>query len=580
MDLITEARKFRKQKSKLNLNSELKIAVIGTASIQYFVMMLDFQLHNAGIDVEIYEGEYNGITMDVFDDNSALYAFKPDIVIVLNHYTDIKVFPKLLDDREEINRTIDELMAYYKAVWEKISRIEDVYILQSNFVIPPEHLLGNLETAVPYSKTSFFKTINEKLVSSVSKSVTIVDLDLLSQYYGKYQWFDYKAYFMSKSGFKIDYLPSVANLFKKQIVAMKGKTKKCLVLDLDNTLWGGVVGDLGYDGIQLDPNNAIGEAYRYFQSYILDLKNRGVILAVCSKNDEANAKEPFEKNPNMILKLDDISCFVANWDNKADNIRKIAAELNIGVDSLVFFDDNPAEREIIRSFVPECHVVEVPEDPALYALQLDKENPFEWLQITKEDLLRNNSYIENRNRTNLQTQFVNYDDYLRALEMSGIVGKLGEKDIPRFTQLLNKSNQFNLRTQRYSEGEIKEIVNSDSGACIYVDLKDKFSEYGIISCVVLKKEGLDCFIESWVMSCRVLKRSVENFMFEGVCKIAKELGCERLVGEYIPSAKNSMVKDFYDYLGFTLISNSDGVKKYELALDGKYKERKIFIARV
>lgn len=579
MSIINESRRLAKIIKKEPLKTNIKIAVLGTSSIQYIVMVLRYLLHEEGVDAEIYEGEFNGITMEVFDESSALYEFSPNIVILITHYLDIKNFPYLLDDDDRICSTVNTNIEYYKNVWNNLSRISNVNILQSNFVIPPEHVLGNLETTKGYSKTEFYRMINNRLTQEAPINVSIVDIDLIADYIGKYNWFDYKAYFLSKAPCKVEYIPFFVEPFKKQILALKGNTKKCIVLDLDNTLWGGVVGDLGYDGIQIDPNNAVGEAYRYFQNYLLELKNRGIILAVCSKNDEENAKEPFIKNKNMILKLDDISCFIANWNNKADNVKKIAAELNIGVDSLVFFDDNPAEREIVRTFVPGCHVVEVPQDPAMYVLQLDKENPFEWLQITKEDLLRSNSYIENRSRNSLQTQFVNYDDYLKALEMSGHVGKLDDKDVPRFTQLLNKSNQFNLRTKRYSEGDIQEIINSDKGQCIYVDLKDKFSQYGIISCAVLRKEGLDCFIESWVMSCRVLKRSVEDLMFEGVCEVAKELGCKKLIGEYIPSAKNSMVKDFYSLLGFTLIDDNSGIKRYELVLEDNINKRKIFITR-
>ena len=580
MSIINESRRLTKIIKKEPLKADFKIAVLGSSSIQYIVMILRYLLHQDGIDAEFYEGEYNGITMDVFDGASELYNFSPNIVVLITHYLDVKHFPMLLDDENKVSESIDASVNYYIEVWNNLSDIKNVNILQSNFVIPPEHLLGNLETIEGYSKTEVYRKINSRLVQIAPSNVSIIDIDLISNYIGKYQWFDYQAYFLSKLPCKIDYLPMLVEPFKKQITALKGKTRKCLVLDLDNTLWGGVVGDLGCDGIQLDPNNAVGEAYRYFQNYLLELKNRGVLLAVCSKNDEKNAKEPFIKNKNMILKLDDISCFLANWDNKADNIKRIASELNIGQDSLVFFDDNPAEREIVRYFVPECYVVEVPQDPSLYALQLDKENPFEWLQITKEDLLRSNSYIENRNRSDLETQFVNYDEYLVALEMSGHVGELNEKDIPRFTQLLNKSNQFNLRTQRYTENEIKEIVQSNDSACVYVDLKDKFSEYGIISCVVLQKKGTDCFIESWVMSCRVLKRTVEDFMFMGVIESAKALGCNRLIGEYIPSAKNSMVESFYNEIGFDFLNENNEGKKYQLLLNNNIKERKSFITRI
>jgi FkbH-like protein len=347
-----------------------------------------------------------------------------------------------------------------------------------------------------------------------------------------------------------------------------GNTRKCLVLDLDNTLWGGVVGDDGWEGIQLDPNNAVGEAYRAFQSYCLALRKRGVILAICSKNDEMTAKEPFEKNENMILSLNDVSCFVANWENKADNLRKIANELNIGIDSLVFFDDNPAEREIVKQFVPEVHVVDVPADPAFYVLQMEKEQPFEWLQITKEDLERTDSYSGNAKRQQLQESFVDYNEYLKALDMRGEVSRVRQSDVARFTQLINKSNQFNLRTIRYSESDVQQMISDDTVCCLYGKLSDCYSNYGIISCVILRKEDDVCFIDTWVMSCRVLKRGVENMMFEAVLKAAKKMQCSSIRAEYIKTKKNKLVESFYETLGFELLetklAESNVSKEYKL----------------
>lgn len=565
-DLIKEARRLSKKIKNEGWATDIRIAVLGSTSIQQFVLVLRYMLYIEGINADIYEGEYNGITMDVFDDNSNLYKFNPNIVILNTHYLDIKELPLPLDNKEEVDTLIDRTFNYYKNVWERLNKIKDVVILQTNFAYPPEHLLSNLENSSIYSRTNFYKRLNDKLANESLNNVTIIDVELLSEYVGKYNYFDYSAYFLTKSAFNVNYLEDYTKLFVDQIKAIKGKTKKCIVLDLDNTLWGGVVGDEGYDGIQLDPNNAVGEAYRYFQQYLLDLKQRGIILAVCSKNDEENAKEPFIKNPNMILKLDDIACFKANWQDKASNIKAIAKELNIGTDSLVFFDDNPAERQIVKQFLPEVHVVDVPEDPALYVEELDKESPFEWLQITKEDLTRNNSYIQNRNRQQLEQTFVNYEDYLKALDMSGTCKQISDKDVSRFTQLLNKSNQFNLRTQRYTESEIQERVNDFNYKCLAVNLKDKFSEYGIISCIILKKENETCFIESWVMSCRVLKRGVEDFAFNHVYKIAKDWGCDQLLSEYIPTAKNKMVEEFYDNLGFSLIKQEEN-KEYQLPLN-------------
>lgn len=565
-DLIKEARRLSKKIKNEGWATDIRIAVLGSTSIQQFVLVLRYMLYIEGINADIYEGEYNGITMDVFDDNSNLYKFNPNIVILNTHYLDIKELPLPLDNKEEVDNLLDKSFNYYKNVWERLNKIKDVVILQTNFAYPPEHLLSNLENSSIYSRTNFYKRLNDKLANESLNNVTIIDVELLSEYVGKYNYFDYSAYFLTKSAFNVNYLEDYTKLFVDQIKAIKGKTKKCIVLDLDNTLWGGVVGDEGYDGIQLDPNNAVGEAYRYFQQYLLDLKQRGIILAVCSKNDEENAKEPFIKNPNMILKLDDIACFKANWQDKASNIKAIAKELNIGTDSLVFFDDNPAERQIVKQFLPEVHVVDVPEDPALYVEELDKESPFEWLQITKEDLTRNNSYIQNRNRQQLEQTFVNYEDYLKALDMSGTCKQISDKDVSRFTQLLNKSNQFNLRTQRYTESEIQERVNDFNYKCLAVNLKDKFSEYGIISCIILKKENETCFIESWVMSCRVLKRGVEDFAFNHVYKIAKDWGCDQLLSEYIPTAKNKMVEEFYDNLGFSLIKQEEN-KEYQLPLN-------------
>ncbi|MCR5627895.1 MAG: HAD-IIIC family phosphatase, partial [Lachnospiraceae bacterium] len=389
---------------------------------------------------------------------------------------------------------------------------------------------------------------------------------------------DEGSYFLTKQPFNMDYIGPVASDVTNAIKATLGFTKKCLVLDLDNTLWGGVVGDEGPLGINVDPNNALGEAYRHFQKYILSLKNRGVILAVNSKNDEEIAREPFEQNPDMLLKLDDFAAFVANWEDKASNLRLIAETLNIGIDSLVFFDDNPAEREIVRSFCPEVTVIDVPEAVEAYADALDRADAFRWAQITKEDMERSASYTENRHRDELRHNFVNYDEYLTALEMKGKCDLVGDDEADRFTQLINKSNQFNLRTQRYSSGEIDSIRNDGEHALVYVSLTDKFTSYGIISCIILEKRGEDIFIDTWCMSCRVLKRSVEDFAFKHLIEIAKNLGGKRLIGEYLPTKKNGMVRDFYQTLGFTQKDGETEGTLYEYDLSKEYT-KEIFITK-
>ena len=552
---------------------DLKIAVLGSYSIQHFTMMLDAFLMGMGIDADIYEGEYDGIEMDVLNEDSPFYRFKPGIVLILNDHRAVMSFPACLETGEAVAALIKEHADAVKALWDKIrKKLPGCQIFQTNIVIPPERPLGNLEGGVCYSRAEFLRGINHELATDRPDGISIVDMEYITSYTGKAAWFDHASYFLSKTGYSMDALPVVCREFARLIAAARGRLYKCLVLDLDNTIWDGVVGDDGYDGINLDPNDAVGEAYRYFQTYLLELRKRGVILAVCSKNDLQTAKEPFEKNPDMILKLTDIACFMANWDDKAQNIKRIAGELNIGTDSMVFVDDNPAEREIVKRYLPEVLVIDLPEDPSYYARALDESSAFSWIEITREDMERTGTYAKNAERQELMESFVDYDDYLKALDMHAAVGKPEGIQLKRFAQLINKSNQFNLRTQRYSEEELAAMQKEKDVRLMYVELSDRFSEYGIISCVILKKQDKDCFIDTWLMSCRVLKRGVELLTYDAVYDVAREWGSDRIIGEYLPTKKNGMVKGFYPELGFSRCG--DG--RYELKLDD-YRKKKFFI---
>lgn len=563
MDFFTLLKQARKVANSNNEDA-IRIAVLGSHSIQHFVGVLRYLLLKENIEANIFESEYNGILMNVLDDKSQLYKFNPQIVIIMTYYTDVKEFPELLSNKEEIDYFVDKNIDVYKNIWNKLSRIKGCSILQTNFVVPVLREIGNLESNYLFSKSNFYRLINLKLIEQKYKNVTIIDMDSLASNVGKYNWFDNTAYFLNKSGFKMDYIGLVADIFTKQILAIKGKAKKCLILDLDNTLWGGVVGDNGYDGIQLNPNNPIGEAYLSFQKYVLGLKKRGVILAICSKNNLEIAQEPFLLNKEMLIKLDDIACFVANWNNKADNIKLISEELNIGTDSFVFFDDNKTEREIVSKYLPEVTVIDVPDDPADYALALEKSNAFEWLQITKEDLKRTNSYINNKKRNELKNNFVDYDEFLENIEMTGELSEIREEDIDRFVQLINKSNQFNLTTKRYANSDIINMLKNPSYKCLNMKLKDKFDNYGIVSCVILYIEKDVCFIDTWLMSCRVLKRTVEDFIFNEIVDISLNLGVKKIIGKYIKTKKNMMVSNFYNEMGFNKIENDNDKSDTEL----------------
>lgn len=557
LQLLKLARRLKKESAKPDFQipeqmKQIKIAVLGSYSLQYFVTALKYMLYQHDIYAEIYEGEYNGIAMDVFDEHSDFYKFEPDAVILWTSYEDVKHFPALFSDKAAVQKAADEVAAYYQNIWSHIQSKLSCHIFQTNFVLPKENVLGNLEANYLFSRSNYYRLLNLSLAEKRERNVTIVDAEALACLIGRNQWYDESNYFLSKQGLNLAYLGKFVHLFVQQLKAVVGQVRKCLVLDLDNTLWGGVIGDCGAEGIQLDPTNAVGEAFLAFQNYLVALKNRGVILAVCSKNDVDIAKSAFLKNPFMLLKLEDISCFVANWEDKATNLKTIAKELNIGLDSFVFFDDNPAERAIIKQYLPMVQVIDVPQDPAKYVQALDQASPFEWLQVTTEDLNRTETYATNYKRMELESSFVNYEEYLQALNMQGSVCAVGDDDLERFTQLINKTNQFNLRTKRYSEGNIQAMFANQDYLLLKVSLKDCFSNYGVISCVILKKDAENCFIDTWVMSCRVLKRGVEEFTFNVIAEQAAKMGCKFLIGEFIPTEKNAMVKTLYDHLGFSV----------------------------
>ena len=574
-EIVKEMKKYSKEEHSFDNN--IKIAVIGSTSIQYFTSILKYNLNIRGLGVEVYESQYDGINSALLNFDEKLISFSPKFVVVLPYYTDIKSYPSLFANEEEYERIISAEIERQRVIWNNLERIKGVQVLQCNYVIPFINSLGSFEANTINSRNNYIRDINKRLLTNKPSFVTIVDLDAFASQVGKNDWFDFSGYFTTKSGFNLKYILPVTNQVCRLMISFLGKPKKCLVMDLDNTLWGDVVGDVGYNGIILDPNDPEGEAFRFFQSYIKQLKERGVILAVCSKNDEKNAKEPFIKNPNMILSLDDISCFVANWENKASNIEMIAKTLNIGIDSLVFVDDNKAEREIVRQTYPDVLVVDLPDDPDNYASALFNSGAFDWAEITKEDVLRSNTYIENAKREELLKSNVDYDSYLDSLQMEAQISKVDNDSKERFIQLINKSNQFNLTTKRTNESIVQEMLSNPAIDLLTVTLKDRFSYYGIIACLIIKQENKRMIIDTFVMSCRVLKRGLEDLIFNYVAELADKNGCDEIIGEYIKTDRNSMVEELYDKYGFTVISMQENNKLYSLKADEYKKNQKIFI---
>jgi FkbH-like protein len=407
-------------------------------------------------------------------------------------------------------------------------------------------------------------------LSRKSKNLYINDLNLLQSNYGLSQSFDAKLYVTADMIFSFDFLPVAARNTVDIILSLTGKAKKCLILDLDNTLWGGIIGDDGVENIQIG-ELGIGKAYSELQQWAKQLKKRGIILAVSSKNDHDTAKGAFDNHPDMILKYEDFAVFQANWDNKADNIRQIQEFLNIGYDSMVFLDDNPFERDLVKTFFPEITIPDLPEDPAEYLNYVSKLNLFETSSYSEEDSQRSDQYRVEFQRSQVKKSFVNEDDYLASLEMVSECRPFDSYSVPRVSQLTQRSNQFNLRTQRYSESDVQKIAESGEYITRSFTLEDKFGHNGLISLIIMKKQEGGFFIDTWIMSCRVLKRTMENFVLNTIVSLALQSGCEKIIGEFIPTAKNKMVKDHYKNFGF---SESNGLWSLDLK---SYKLRKTFI---
>jgi FkbH-like protein len=378
----------------------------------------------------------------------------------------------------------------------------------------------------------------------------LCDLSSVQNELGKNAIFQPAFYINSEMVLSIDVLPNVANITIDIIAALNGRFKKCLILDLDNTIWGGIIGDDGLENIQIG-NLGIGKAFTELQHWIKKLKERGIILAVCSKNNESNAKEPFSKHPDMILKLDDIAVFFANWENKADNIRQIQSILNIGFDSMVFLDDNPFERSLVKNALPEITVPDLPDDPADYLEYLYTLNLFETISSSDEDAGRTKQYQIEAQRTVLKKTFPNEEEFLESLEMLSLVKPFNSFNAPRVAQLTQRSNQFNLRTVRYTEEDIRSIGSSEEYVTLSFTLEDKFGDNGLICVVILKKtDKKNLFIDTWLMSCRVINRGMEFFVLNTIAGSARKYGFISLTGEYIKTSKNEMIKDHYYNLGF------------------------------
>jgi len=549
MQKFTDLRKNLK-KDFSNLK-KIKVAVLGDSATQFLVQALRGTGFEKSLDLQIWESDFNQIECQVLDPYSELHEFDPEIIIIFQSTHKLLAKYNKLAPAFQPSLASSQI-ALINTIFTTINAQQRAKIIYYNYPELDDSVFGNYASKIESSFLFQLRKLNYELMvfANEHSNFFLCDLSSIQNQAGKAYSFQSSIYINTEMVLSIDILPEVAKRTTDLIGAIAGNFKKCLILDLDNTLWGGIIGDDGLENIQVG-SLGIGKAFTEFQYWIKKLKNRGIILAVCSKNTESVAKEPFENHPDMVLHLDDIAVFIANWENKADNIRQIQSILNIGFDSMVFLDDNPFERNMVRENIPGINVPELPEDPAEYLEFLYQQNLFETVSYSNEDAERTKQYQVEAKRNVLQKSFTNEGDFLQSLNMVSVVAPFNKFNSPRVAQLSQRSNQFNLRTVRYTEADIEAIILAQDIFSFTFTLTDKFGDNGMICVIILKKENEDTiFIDTWFMSCRVLKRGMENFVLNTIVDYANENGYAYLKGQYLPTPKNQMVENHYFHLGF------------------------------
>jgi FkbH-like protein len=545
-----------------------RVAVLGFCTTQYYAGVLRGLGRVSGFPLVTYEPEYDTVHQTVLDEASGLYAFEPDFVVVLTAVQALRNVLLAVDVGRRIEAADHEAQQLVSIV-ERTSRMPGVTVVVNEFVLPYERPWGNLSRRISGSLADSVHRMNQGLRATADRleNVYTVDTDHVASWLGKRSWFDERLWFYSRSFCHPEALPHIAGEALDVCRAVKGKGLKCIALDLDNVLWGGTIGDDGLEGIRLGELGE-GEAFVHFQTWLKELQARGIVLGVCSKNDDDKAREPFRSHSDMVLKEGDISCFIANWDDKAQNLAQLAARLNIGLDSIVFLDDSPFERNLVRELVPDVLVPELPSDPAEYVPYLESLNLFEAAQYSEEDRKRAEFYRANVLRETEQAHFANVDEYLASLEMQAAFEHFDDHHLPRVAQLVQRTNQFNLTTIRHSAAELAAFAEDEAYFPFYVALSDRFGDNGLISVVIGKRQGDVLEIVTWLMSCRVISRRLEEFVLDRLVEIARKEGMSRLHGRYVPTKKNRLVAGHYEKLGFTPNgSEPDGRTSWRLDVD-------------
>lgn len=535
----------------------VKVALLSSSTTALLTPVLRAVGFREGIELEIHEGVYGNYRQEILDPSSALYRFQPDIVVLLLNHRDLGLPVAGGKSRSE------EFVAGLRGLWQTLRQRNPCHIVQVGIDAPPGGSWASLENTLPDGRRRLTHAVNLALTENMPPGVSFIDAAEVAAEVGPEFWSDTE-WHSAKQHPASAALPRLADHLVSHCAATLGLSAKVLAVDLDNTLWGGVIGEDLLGGIRIGPPGAEGEGYMALQQYVKELRQRGVVLAVCSKNNREDAELPFRDHPGMCLKLDDFAAFTANWQDKATNLGAIAADLSLGLDSFVFLDDNPMERAFVRERLPQVVVPECGSNPVDMLAALRRGLYFQTLALTKEDLERHQSYQSNAARKSLEQAAGSLEEFLAGLDMAAEHGPVDARTLSRVTQLINKTNQFNLTTRRYTEEQVRAMAASPDWWCRWFQLADRFGDHGLIGVILARKERPAWTIDTWLMSCRVLGRKMENFMAMALLAAARDGGADAVMGEYLPTPKNILVKDLFPQLGFDVCPDRPGVFCYDL----------------
>jgi len=534
--------------------TSFRLGIVSSHTVDYLAQALPGTALRHGLVLDVVMADYGQAAQQLLDAGSEFGRAKLDAVLIALDYRALGL-GEVRYTAKDAESAVDGAIAYAAGLAQGVRETIGTTCVLQTLTPPSDTLFGNFDARFAGSVRTMIERFNHRLLFEVAgETDLIVDVASLAASTGLNVWNDARDWHKAKLPAAMDATPLYAEHVCRVLGSARGKSRKCLVLDLDNTLWGGVIGDDGLNGIRLGQGSSTGEAFLEIQRYALALRQRGIVLAVCSKNDESNARLPFKEHPEMLLKEDHIAVFVANWQDKANNIREIAATLNIGIDAIVFLDDNPVERGLVRDILPEVAVPEVTDDPADYPGILTRAGYFEAVGLSSEDLKRADYYQANAERVSLK-KIGNLGEYLASLEMVATLSPFDAVGRVRIAQLINKSNQFNLTTRRYSESDVARFENDLDKFCLQVRLVDRFGDNGMISVIIFDRGQSEWRCDTWLMSCRVLGRRVEELVLAHIADAALSAGATRLIGVYLPTKKNSLVAEHFSKLGFSKVSD-------------------------